>query len=111
MNIDEQLQQLSRQTCPRQVDVVDAVMAQVRQRPYLVPVKRNYLWQRVALTAVAAALALVVVNVATARSYNETQIGDMLAYVSDYDYYAPVESVASNPIEYLYDEPLAESEQ
>ncbi len=114
MNIDEQLKQLSQQTCPRQVDVVDSVMAHVRQHPYLQPVaapsavhRRRWVpWA--SLTAAAAAVALVVVNItpAVASSYNEEQIGTMMAYVSDCDnYYSPVESAAENPIEYLYDDP------
>lgn len=103
MNIDEQLQELKNQTCPRQVDVVDAVMAQVRQHPYLVPVHRKVVWRRVALTAAAAVAALVVTNIAFRPSYNEEQIGDMMAYVSDYQYYLPVEDMVENPIEFLYD--------
>lgn len=106
MNIDEQLKELSRQTCPRQVDVVDAVMAQVRQHPYLMPARKTkaVLWRRIALTAVAAVAALVVLNISLRPSYNEEQIGDMLAYVSDYDYYSSVEEPAVNPIEFLYDD-------
>lgn len=104
MNIEEQLQALSRQTCPRQVDVVDAVMAEVRQHPYLQPVapRRNPWIPRIALTAVAAVAALVIINVSTSRSYDMDQIGSMMAYVSDYDNYT-VEH-AANPIEYLYDD-------
>ena len=37
MTIEKQLRELAQQTCPKQVDVVDAVMAEVRQRPYLQP--------------------------------------------------------------------------
>lgn len=119
MNIEEQLQILSRQTYPKQVDVVDAVMAQVRQKPYLQPgaqsraaglshVHRTALWRTVALTAVAAVAALVVINVGAFRSYDVEGIGSMIASVSDYDYYSSVES-AANPIEYLYDEETVET--
>lgn len=115
MNIDEQLQELSQLTCPRQVDVVDAVMNEVRQHPYLItkslshsatqsPRHRKVVWRRIALTAVAAMAALVVINLSFRPSYNEEQIGTMLAYVSDYDYYLPVEELAENPIEFLYDD-------
>ncbi len=115
MNIDEQLQELSRQTCPKQVDVVDAVMAQVRQHPYMItqPLghsanqptsRRKVLWRRIALSAAAAVAALVVFNITLRPTYNDDQIGDMLAYVSDYDYYSPVEEMASNPIEFLYED-------
>lgn len=115
MNIEEQLQILSRQTYPKQVDVVDAVMAQVRQKPYLMPVAetrtksgRTTLWRTVALTAIAAVAALVVINVGAFRSYDVEGIGSMIASVSDYDYYSTVES-AANPIEYLYDEETVET--
>lgn len=110
MNIDEQLKQLSQQTCPKQVDVEARVMEQVRKHPYLQPVvkaeppatRRWVPW--VSLTAAAAAVGLVVVNISPAvqADFNEAQIGSMMAYVSDYDYYAPVESAAENPIECLY---------
>ena len=111
MNIDEQLKQLSQQTCPQQVDVVDSVMAEVRKHPYLQPVakpathssRRWVPWAT--LTAAAAAVGLVVVNISPAvqASYNEDGIGTMMAYVSDCDnYYAPVESAPENPIECLY---------
>jgi hypothetical protein len=108
MNIEEQLQILSRQTCPKQVDVVDAVMAQVRQKPYLQPAHRTTLWRTVALTAVAAVAALVVLNIGAFRSYDEEGIGSMIASVSDYDYYSTVESAATNPIEYLYEDAILE---
>lgn len=111
MNIDEQLKQLAQQTCPKQVDVVDSVMAEVRKHPYLQPatkpVVRRVRWVPWAsLTAAAAVVGLVVVNIspAAAATYNEEQIGSMMVSVADYDYYSPVESAAENPIDYLYEE-------
>ena len=114
MNIDEQLKQLSQQTCPWQVDVEDRVMEQVRQHPYLQPVApsaatRKYRWVPwTALTAAAAAVGLVVVNTnpaAATPTYNVEQISTMMAYVADYDnYYTSDESTDENPIEYLYDD-------
>ena len=115
MNIDEQVQELARQTCPKQVDVVDAVMAQVRQHPYMINNSlgdtatqssghRKVIWRRIALTAAAAAVAVVVFNISLRPSYNEEQIGDMVAYVSDYDYYSSVEELAANPIEFIYED-------
>lgn len=117
MNIDEQLKQLSQQTYPKEVDVVDRVMAEVRKHPYLInpstspaasqsssSTKRRWVpW--VSLTAAAAAVGLVVVNInPAAGSYNEEQIGSMMAYVANSDnYYASVEAPAENPYEYLYD--------
>lgn len=112
MNIDEQLKQLAQQTCPKQVDVVDSVMAEVRKHPYLQPVAtpvapRKTRWVPWAsLSAAAAVVGLVVLNFtpASAASYNEEQISSMMASVADYDYYSPVESSAENPIDYLYDD-------
>ena len=73
--------------------------------PAASPRKTNkVLWRRIALTAAAAVAALVVLNVSLRPSYDEAQIGDMLAYVTDYDYYSPVEELAENPIEVLYDD-------
>ena len=41
--------------------------------------------------------------------YDEEGIGRMMAYVSDYDYYASVETAAVNPIECIYDDETAET--
>ena len=109
MNIDEQLKQLAQQTCPKQVDVVDSVMAEVRKRPYLQPVaksasRKTHWVPWASLVAAAAVVGLIIVNTntAAAATYNEEQISSMMASVADYDYYSPVESDAENPIEYLY---------
>ncbi|MGX8713394.1 MAG: hypothetical protein ACSW8I_06910 [bacterium] len=103
MNIEEQLTNLSHLSCPKQVDVVDHVMAQVRQTSHNTPQIKSVVWRRVAITAVAAIAALVVVNIATTRSYDDAQLGSMMAYFSNYDNYT-VESAAVNPIEYLYED-------
>lgn len=109
MNIEEQLQELKSLRYPKEVDVVDAVMADVRQHPYLMPATakkattKKVVWRRIAMTSAAAVAALVAINISLRPSYNEEQIGDMLAYVSDYDYYAPVEDMAVNPIDFLYE--------
>ena len=106
MNIEEQLQELAKQSCPRQVDVVGSVMSEVRKHPYLQPrhtatawVKKPATW---ALTAAAAVAALVVINIG-GPTYDDQQISSMIASVSDYSYYCPVESAAENPIEFIYD--------
>lgn len=104
MNIDEQLQELKNQRCPKEVDVVDSVMAQVRTlKPVAKPRVRPVVWRSIALTAAAAVAALVVMNVAFRPSYNVENISSMMAYVSDYDYYLPVEELAENPIDFLYE--------
>ncbi len=107
-NIEEQLRQLSRQTYPKQVDVVDAVMDTIRKqnsgkKPQHAPASRP-LWPRLAISSAAAVVALVVVNLTLFRShaYNEDLIGSTMADVSDYSYYAPIESFADNPVDCLY---------
>ncbi len=106
MTIDEGLNELARQQYPHQVDVVQAVMAQVRQHPYLQPVRRVQTWQRVVSSSVAAVLLALVVSVTVVRiqAYNEAGIGSMIAQVQDYNYYGSVEEAAMNPIEYIYEE-------
>ena len=105
MTIEKQLQELAQQTCPKQVDVVDAVMAEVRQRPYLQPAShapyacRPATW---ALTAAAAVAAIVIINISS-PTCDEQQLSTMIARVSDYNYYSSVEAAAENPIEFLYD--------
>ena len=108
MNIEEQLRLLSHQTYPHQVDVVDAVMDTIRKQPLSMktqpaPAPRP-LWPRLAVSSAAAVIALVVVNLTLFRShtYNEALIGNTIADVSDYSYYAPVESLADNPVDCLY---------
>lgn len=104
MNTEQLLKELSQQTCPREVDVVDAVMAQVRQRPYLMPKRNTTLVRRIALSVAAvAAVAIIAVPALMPRSVNDAQLDDMFAYVQDYDYFYHVES-AANPIEYLYED-------
>ncbi|MBR4738449.1 MAG: hypothetical protein IK058_00430 [Bacteroidales bacterium] len=106
MNIDEQLEHLAHLQCPRQVDVTDRVMREVRQHPYLRPVHRGQTLRRIGIAAVAATLALVVINVTTVytRSYDEDGLGDMIAQYNDYSSWNTVEELAVNPYEYLYDE-------
>ena len=106
MNLDEQLEQLARLQNPRQVNVVDSVMAEVRKHPYLQPRRTATAWVKKpatwALTAAAAVAALVVINIG-GPSYDDQQISSMIARVSDYNYYCSVESAAENPIEFIYD--------
>ena len=103
MNIEEQLTNLSQLTCPKQVDVVESVMVQVRQTPVQTPHVRSVVWRRVAITAIAAVVALVIINISTARSYDNNQLGSMMTYFSNYENYT-IETAAINPIEYLYED-------
>lgn len=106
MNIDQQLEQLARLQYPRQVDVTDRVMAQVMQHPYLRPRQRSKVWRYMGVAAVAASLALVVVNVTSVytRPYDVENMGSMISQVNDYSSWNTVEEVAVNPYEYFYEE-------
>ena len=109
MNIDQTLEQLSHLQCPQQVDVTDRVMAQVVQHPYLRPQYERHsskVFRRIGVATVAAALALVILNVTTVytRSYDEEGLGSMIAQYNDYSSWNTVEEVAVNPLEYLYEE-------
>lgn len=107
MTIEETLKQIAGQQCPYQVDVVDRVMAEVCQKPYLRPVHRRVNWQRISAVAAAAVVALVVVNVAFFRTmgYDNEGLGSMMAQVNDYSSWNTIEDAATdNPISYLYDE-------
>lgn len=105
MNIDQTLEQLAHLQYPRQVDVVDRVMAQVAARPYLQPVHRTHVWRRLSVVAAAAAVVLLAVNVTSlyTRSYDEEGMGSTLAQLNDYSSWSTVEQ-AANPYEYLYEE-------
>ena len=106
MTIDEGLQELARQQYPRKVDVVEGVMAQVRQHPYLQHVHRVHTWQRIASSAVAAVLLAIVVSTVVIRvqASNDAGLGSMIAQVQDYGYYgSAVEEPALNPIECIYE--------
>lgn len=105
MNIDQTLEQLAHLQYPRQVDVVDRVMAQVAARPYLQPVHHTHVWRRLSAVAAAAAVVLLAVNVTSlyTRSYDEEGMGSTLAQLNDYSSWSTVEQ-AANPYEYLYEE-------
>ena len=106
MTIDEGLKELAAMQYPHQVDVAQAVMAQVRQHPYLQPVRRVQPWQRVVSSSVAAVVVALIASVTVIRiqASNEAGIGSMIAQVQDYGYYGSVEEAAVNPIEYIYEE-------
>ena len=106
MTIDEGLNELARQSCPRSVNVVPQVMAHVSQHPYLQSVRRVQVWQRLGWPAVAAAVVCIVAGAAIMRmnAYDEAGIGNMISQVHDYSYYSTVDQAAVNPIEYLYEE-------
>ena len=98
MTIDEQLNQLASQSCPKQVDVVDRVMKQVEQHPYLQPKHTQHRpsWRRVSILVAAAAVALVAVNVvffSTQSTSPATQHSSALPGTPQYSF-TPVEQAA-----------------
>lgn len=62
MTTEQQLDELARLEYPKKVDVVDKVMAEVGQKPYLRPVHKPIRWQRIATIA---AVAVVLFNSGT----------------------------------------------
>lgn len=110
MNIEQTLEQLAAQQYPQKVDVVDRVMAEVSKQPQLRPTYRKINWQRASAFAAAAVVALIAVNVLSVhtRSYDEADMGSMIAQVNDYSSWNTVEEAAVNPIEYLYIEETQE---
>ena len=61
MTLEQRLDQLAQLQYPHKVDVVDSVMTQVSQRPYLRPVRRSVTWRYISIAA-AAVVALFIVN-------------------------------------------------
>lgn len=87
MTEDTLIQQMRDMRYPGQVDVVDAVMAQVSNRPILSPVAlRAQRWHRAAMAAAACALLAVGINmtVMQTRHFDVKSISGCLAEVYDY---------------------------
>lgn len=94
MTEDTLIQQMRAMNYPGKVDVVDAVMAQVADRPLLAPAyARAQRWRRAAIAAAACALLAVGVNMVLlqTRQFDSGAIGGCLAevydYRADYGYY------------------------
>lgn len=81
-NLTDQLRELR---YPDEIDVVDAVMAQVRRKPYMMPSRRR---PRVRLVAAVAAVLIALVGVHTVYwatdTYREAQISDMMEDIYNY---------------------------
>ena len=107
MTIEQGLEHLAQQTCPRQVDVVDSVMAKISQQPLPQTTHRRQLWLRISYAAAAAVALLLIANVALFqnRNSNEEHLGSMIAQVYDYDSYASwsaIEEAAYDDADYYY---------
>lgn len=105
MTLEQRLDQLAALQCPQKVDVVDGVMAQVSQRPYLRPVRRAFSWRQISIAAAAAVVALFVVNITVFRpaSCSNEDMGFAIAQFNDYSSWNTVEDAAANPYEYMYE--------
>lgn len=106
MTLEQTLEQLSKQEYPRKVDVVDRVMDQVRQHPYLQPARRTVNWRHISVAAAAAVVALFIVNITVFRpsSLSNEDMGITISQFNDYSSWSTVEEPAVNPYEYLYEE-------
>ena len=106
MDIEQSLEQIAQMRYPRQVDVVDRVMAQVSAMPPLHRHQSLPLWQRIGAVAAAAVAVLFVVNLSAPylRSYDEEGLVHMMVQYNDYSAWNTVEQAAVNPYEYLYEE-------
>ena len=106
MTIEQQLEQLAQLQYPNKVDVVDSVMAQVSQRPYLCPVHRKFTWRYISIAAAAAVVALFIVNITIFRpaAYSNEDMGFAIAQFNDYSSWNTVEEAAVNPFDYIYEE-------
>lgn len=106
MTLEQTLEQLSQQQYPHKVDVVDRVMAQVQQKPYLRPVRRSIGWRQISITAAAAVVALFIVNITFYRpaSLSNEDMGLAISQFNDYSSWNTVEEAALNPMEPLFEE-------
>lgn len=110
MTDEDILQQLRELNYPDKIDVVDAVMAQVRNKPLLVPQPKHVSFQRWAIAVAACFVLAVTVNVSILflRDFNEPQLSKDIAMVYNYtDAYNSISSDDSYDfglVEYLYDE-------
>lgn len=105
MTLEQQLDKLAQLQYPHKVDVVDSVMAQVTQRPYLRPVRRSVTWRYISIAA-AAVVALFIVNITIFRpaAYSNEDMGFAIAQFNDYSSWSTVEEAAVNPFDYIYEE-------
>lgn len=106
MTLEQKLNQLASLQYPHKVDVVDSVMAQVSQRPYMRPVRRTLSWRYISIAAAAAVVALFIVNITLFRPVNSSNedMGFAIAQFNDYSSWNTVEEAAVNPFEFLYEE-------
>ena len=86
MTIEQTLEQLAGLEYPKKVDVVDRVMAEVGQKPYLRPVHSRHGWQRIGAIAAAAVVALVAINVVVFNSSSTDNGGQGITIATDNGY-------------------------
>ena len=108
MTLEQRLDQLAHLQCPHKVDVVDSVMSQVSQRPYLRPARRTITWRHISIAAAAAVVALFIVNITLFRpsGISNEDMGMAIVQYNDYSSWNAVEDAATDPYDYFYDESI-----
>lgn len=106
MTLEQRLDLLAAQKYPHKVDVVDSVMEQISQHPYLRPARRGINWRQASIAAAAAVVALFIVNITVFRpaGCSNEDMGYAIAQFNDYSSWNTVEEAAVNPYEYMYEE-------
>ncbi|MCQ2294155.1 MAG: hypothetical protein MJZ67_00745 [Bacteroidales bacterium] len=109
MTDDKLIQELKEMHYQGKVDVVDAVMQQVGNKPLLVPATHRITLGKVSIAAAACALIALSINVVAlfTRDFNEVQIGSDIAAV--YNFHAGYgeetgSSYSMGGVEYLFEE-------
>ena len=101
MTIEQTMDRIATLQYPRKVDVVDGVMAQVVQHPYLrLSLPR---WRIAAVAAVAAAVIVVGVFLLRPLGYSNEEMASTIMQFNDYSSWITVEE-AANPIADIYEE-------
>ena len=104
MTIEQTLEHVATLQYPRNVDVVDGVMAQVVQHPYLrlsPPATRR--WRMAAVAAAAAAVIVVGAFLLRPSGYSNEDMASAIMQFNDYSSWTTIEE-AANPIADIYEE-------
>lgn len=100
MTIDEQLKLLAEQECPQEIDVVDKVMSRIESehgkhiQPSPAHSRAAKIWRYAGITAAAAVVALVAVNILFVNNSNNTIPGVSPATGNQGQFFATIEDAA-----------------
>ena len=104
MTIENTLKQIANLRYEEKVDVVDEVMRQVAQRPFLQPVySARKRWRITTIAAVVAVAIVTGVFLLRPHGYTTDEVDYAIMQFNDYSSWNTVESSA-NPFAYMYDE-------